>query len=174
MAIDAAALVGGALGGAVVQSVLGPLVGQRHERRDLRGKVLHQLAAVENGRWAPRDGDEFRQAIVGLRTSALVAGLSRALIEFYVTVATAARMKSQQSWDEDPDPEYGGGIPIALSELTREAAETVASYAWHPYWHRFGQWRSMRRLNREKTRVAQELEKNPRARIDWEQVRPPA
>lgn len=50
MGIDATSLIGGALGGAALQSVLEPLIGQRHLRRDLRANVLQAVTKVQDGR----------------------------------------------------------------------------------------------------------------------------
>src|SRR5690242_14397329 len=111
MAIDATTLVGGALGGAVVSSVVGPSIAQRHERRDLRAKVLRSLAEVERRRWAPGTAwGELRDAAVGLQADALVAGINRQLVDRYVELASVGHRTSQHSWDATPDPDFGGGI----------------------------------------------------------------
>lgn len=39
---------------------------------------------------------------------------------------------SEDSWEMIPDPEFAG-IPSALSELTRGAAELLTDSVWHPY-----------------------------------------
>jgi hypothetical protein len=50
MGIDATALIGGVLGGAALQSVMEPLLGQRHLRRDLRANVLKAVTGVQFAR----------------------------------------------------------------------------------------------------------------------------
>jgi hypothetical protein len=62
MAFDAMQLVGGALGGALASSILGP-------RR--------AIADVERTRWPPSNREEFRAAVVACRAEALAAAADR-------------------------------------------------------------------------------------------------
>jgi len=48
--IDAAQLASGALGGAIVSGIIGPLIAQRHERRDLRADAFRCVTEVERTR----------------------------------------------------------------------------------------------------------------------------
>jgi hypothetical protein len=136
VALDTTALVTGAVGGAAVQSVLGPLISQRHERRDLRAAVIRGISEVEIGRWASseRPYQEFLTALAAVRAAALVASIPRELADRYVRFAFVARRTSDISWEEyAQDPETGGGIPVALSALVTTAADLLMEYAWHPY-----------------------------------------
>ena len=104
MSVDVGWVVAGTVGGALVSSVLGPLITQGRERRDIRADVLRGIGDVERARWAPVEREDFRAAVINLRAAALVA------------------------------PEFGGGaIPSALGELTRDAAKLLTDSVWHPY-----------------------------------------
>jgi hypothetical protein len=83
MAVDVEQLVGGALSGALVTSVLTPLIGQRLQRRDLRAAMLRAVGELERTRWADEDGPEaFREAVLASR---------RADARTRATVRTAVR-----------------------------------------------------------------------------------
>lgn len=169
MAIDAATLVGGALGGAVVQSVLTPLIGQRHERRDLRAGVVRSLAELQRTRWAPHSKEKFRRAVTDLRTAALVAGVNRALIEEYISFACAGRALSERSFEENPDPEFGGGIDVGMADLIADAAAAVLDFTWHPWLKRATTRLVRARLARQKAAVTQEL-KDDGTPLNWDSV----
>lgn len=169
VAIDATALVGGALGGAVVQSILTPWFGQRHERRDLRAGVARSLSAVERTRWAPRSKEKFRRAVTDLRTAALVAGVNRPLIDHYVLFASAGRALSERSFLQNPDPEFGGAINVGLGDLISEAAAAVVDFTWHPWMRRATTRMVLARLSRRKAEVTRDLNER-RASIDWDLI----
>jgi hypothetical protein len=169
MSIDAATLIGGALGGAVAQSVFTPLFGQRHERRDLRAGVIRSLAELQRTRWAPHSKSKFRHAVTDLRTAALVAGGNRALIEEYISLACAGRTLSERSFDENPDPEFGGGIDIGMADLISEAAAAVMDFTWHPWLRRPTRRIVLAGLARRKAAVARELEEDG-THLDWDSV----
>ncbi|MGN6558550.1 MAG: hypothetical protein ACTHLH_11160 [Solirubrobacterales bacterium] len=172
MGVDAAALAGGALGGAVVQSVLGPLFGQRHERRELRAKVLRKIAEIENARWVPAEKAVFLNAAHELRSLVLVAGMNRKPVEFYVVVAAAAREKSELSLElAGGDVEFGGGIDGSLADLVRDAATLVTDCAWHPYLQRPLLPIRLRGLEKKKTEVTKDLNET-HERILWDQGLP--
>jgi hypothetical protein len=130
--IDVGQLLGGAFGGAVASSVLGPLVTQRKERRDLRAEVLRQIGQVEQARWAGVPWNEFRTAVVALRAAALVAGASRELVDRYIFLAQAARQTSDASAGLYPGEEGGGAISPELGRLVDGAATLLADHLWHP------------------------------------------
>jgi hypothetical protein len=132
MALDAATLVGGALGGAIASSVLQPLIAQRRERRDVRATALRAVGEVEQARWYPRGWEDFRSAVLACRSASLVAGLDRGVTDRYLSQAQTCRQISQTS-GELYGEEHGGGISRDLSELTRETAELLISELWHPY-----------------------------------------
>jgi hypothetical protein len=134
MPIDAVGLAGGALSGAVVTSIIAPLITQRGERRDVRAEVLRSLAAVERARWAPSTFEELRAATVALRAAGLVAGANRAVLDRYVLLAAVGWRNSTDSHEELADPEMGGGvIDGGLANLIRDASTTLADHLWRPY-----------------------------------------
>lgn len=156
----------------MVQSVLGPVFGQRHERRELRAKVLGKIAETENARWVPVEKAAFLSAAQELRSLALVAGINRKPVEFYIVVAAAAREKSEWSLDmAGGDLEGGGGIRLSLAELVREAAAFVTDCAWHPHLQRPLIRTRLRHLEAKKREVTAELDK-PHEQIHWDQGLP--
>jgi hypothetical protein len=169
MAIDAATLVGGALGGAVAQSILTPWFAQRHERRDLRAGVIRGLSAVERTRWAPGGKEKFRKALTDLRTASLVAGVNRALVDQYILFACAGRDLSDRSFERNPDPEFGGGIDTELAGLIEDGAAAMMDFTWHPWLRRATRSMVLARLNRRKAAVTEKLEKEEFP-IKWESV----
>lgn len=172
MAVDVTALTGGALGGAVVQSILGPLFGQRHERRELRAKVLRKIAAVEDTHWVPAKKEAFLESANELSSLALVAGINRRAVELYLVVAAAAREKSEESLDRaGGDLETGGGVRLSLSQLARDAAAFVTDCVWHPHLQRPLIRLRLRRLEVKKKQVTAEMDK-PHERIYWNQGLP--
>lgn len=150
MAIDLAQLAGGALGGAIVSSVLGPWIVQSRDRREARADVLRQLALVERTRWADRtrSWDAFQDAARGLRASALVAGAPRALVDRYIRLATIARRMSERSAQAAPPEEGGGGIVVGLADLPRDAASRLTDHLWHPRRRGWRLSRDLRELDR--------------------------
>jgi hypothetical protein len=70
--------------------------------------------------------------VINLRAAALVAGVNREAVDRYARLAQIARRLSDDSWDMAPDPEFGGGISAALSDLTRGAATLLTDIVWHP------------------------------------------
>jgi hypothetical protein len=173
MGIDATALIGGALGGAAVQSVLEPLIGQRHLRRDLRSNVLQAITEVEGNRWAPHDRDDFRRSASELRSAVLVAGLPRQPAEFYIKAASAGRMLSERDWEETGggDEEVpGGAIPSELNHLIQGAAAQLVASAWHPYRTRPLARHKRKRLQAEKQATTEALSDDPRSRFQWDHV----
>lgn len=75
---------------------------------------------------------EFRQAVIALEASALIAGLPMRAVRQYCWFAFAARATSDENFEEDPDPEYGGGIRADLADVVRAQANEVARLAWSP------------------------------------------
>jgi hypothetical protein len=155
MAVDVAALVGGALGGAIAGSVLQPIFAQRGARRDVRAAALRAISEVERTRWYPRKETEFRSAVVACRTAALVAGLDRGVTDQYVRQAQICRHLSQANGELFG--EEGGGIPAELSDLARQTAELLVSELWHPYRSRPGRRRNLRNLAERESHVLEDL-----------------
>lgn len=123
----------GALG---VGSVLGQWLSGGRDRRAARAAVLDALREVETARWAPAKPEKptFVQATRELETAALLARIPRKYVRFYLHVADAAHTLSQQSWDDYPDEEDGGGaISAVFADAVREAARLVTDVTWSPY-----------------------------------------
>jgi hypothetical protein len=169
--VDVTALVGGAVGGAAIQTVLGPLFGQVHERRSFRADVLASLAVVENERWASSDTpDKLRESVTSLRAASLVAGLDKRVVDFYAVTAAAGWQVSHAGWQVDPEEEGAAGIPVALANLISEAAAVLAAYTWRPYWRRPFLRRDLRRLGKLKDAVTEDLGRHPREAIHWDRI----
>lgn len=135
VAVDVTALVGGAVGGAAIQSVLGSLFGQVHERREFRARTLNSVAAVERERWASgQDREPFRAAISDLRSRGLVAGTNRELLDAYVLGAAACFGTSLTNWERSGGDPEGGSIGIPLSEYVVACREALIFSLWHPRW----------------------------------------
>ena len=170
MGVDIAALVGGAVGGAAVQSVLGPLFGQIHERRELRAKVLDSIAEVERERWASSDDRSgFRAAIIGLRSNALVAGVSRTLLDTYILAAAAAYGESLRGWERSGDPE-AGGISVPLADYVKRCADALTWQIWHPRWSVARRPITIRRLRAAKADATTHNHRGEERPVDWDHV----
>jgi hypothetical protein len=169
--VEITALVGGAVGGAAVQSVLGPLFGQIHERRELRAKALDSVAEVERERWASSDDrSAFRSAIVRLRSNALVAGVNRTLLDMYVLAAAAAYGQSLADWEMSGDSETGGSISIPLASYAKECAAALSFQVWHPRWSFARRPITIRRLRTEKAHAIIHTHRGEDQPVDWDRV----
>lgn len=170
MGVDVTALVGGAVGGAAIQSVLGPLFGQVHERREYRAKALASVAAVERERWAEsEDREPFRSAIGDLRSSGLVAGVNRDLLDTYVLAAAACFGTSLTSWERSGGAPESASIGIPLSEYVMACREALIFSLWHPRWAFVIRFPVRKLLSVRKTRLTRQAEQNKEA-IDWNRI----
>jgi hypothetical protein len=162
--------VGGAVGGAAVQSVLGPLFGQVHERRELRAKVLDSIAEVERERWASSDDRSgFRAAIIGLRSNALVAGVSRTLLDTYVLAAAAAYGESLRGWERSGDPD-AGGISVPLADYVKHCADALTWQIWHPRWAFARRPLTLQSLRKAKGLATAHTFQGEERPVDWDRV----
>lgn len=127
--VGSAAALLGTLG---IGSVAGQYVTSAKDRRSARAEVLNALGAVESARWAPHTegAPSFRDAARALQTAALVARVPRALLVEYLQLAQAACWRSFEKWEEDPDPEYGGGISADFADAVRQAARSLSDVIW--------------------------------------------
>jgi hypothetical protein len=149
MAVDATQIVGGAIGGALITSVLGPIISQRGARRDVRADVLRRIADVESTRWAETGRDEFRAATVHLRAAGLVADANRSLVDRYLYLAQVARRQAEKMRGQlgrEEAEAIGSSIPVRLHELVRDAAELLTEHLWHPYRKRWSVSRQLRTI----------------------------
>ncbi len=159
-------LASGALAGAVASSILGPLIAQRRERRDLRAAVLRCVAEVERTRWTPADRQAFREAVIACRASALVAGINRDLTDRYLFFAEVGRRSSEWAEEVQPEPEGGGSIPSDLAKLIRQAATLLVNHLWHPYRTRLRVRWQLRRLARSREEV-EAAHADDHGRVRW-------
>lgn len=128
MAFGVAEVLGGAVGGSVVQS-LAAFAANSAERGRIRADVVRLVAAVETARWAPGEWSDLRHAVGELRAGCVVAGIPRDRVEQYIYFAAVAARKSRDRWEE-----YGevalAGIPLALANLTHDAAAALVAVVW--------------------------------------------
>lgn len=168
MAVGVAELVGGALGGAIVTSVITPLLAQRIDRRQHRASALSALGLVEQSRWGDEDFDGFREAVRKLRTTALVAGADRTLVDRYLHYAQVARQMSDWNVEKAHGYPEAAGIASGLADLVQTAAEALVDHLWHPWRSRIFRARTVRHLDRAVDRVKREdEERNKRPTIYW-------
>jgi len=169
MAVGVAELVGGALGGAIVTSVITPLLAQRIDRRQHRASALSALGLIEQSRWGDEDFRAFREAVRKLRTTALVAGADRTLVDRYLLYAQVARQTSDWNVEiADGYPE-AAGIPTSLANLVRAAAEALVDHLWHPWRTRIFRAHIVRQLDRAVDRIKRaDEERNMAPTIAWE------
>ncbi|HMJ01340.1 MAG TPA: hypothetical protein VK506_00265 [Conexibacter sp.] len=132
MPLDVSELIGGALGGAIVSSIVAPLVTQRLDRRQSRAEVLRAIAAVERSRWGHIERDQFLNAVIALRSAALVAGARRELTDRYIELCEQARSESEAGFETSGVPE-DGSISRALVRSVSDAAEALVEHVWHPW-----------------------------------------
>ncbi|WP_141797720.1 hypothetical protein [Nocardioides sp. SLBN-35] len=132
----------GALG---VGSFIGQYLIGSQQRRQVRSDVLKHLSDAETARWAggTTPAPNFTESMRELETAALIARVPRRVIAHYKVFAYCARWLSQASWDDDPDPEYGGGINGEFADLVRAAAGEVSRVTWAPWWGRVGMKRRL-------------------------------
>jgi hypothetical protein len=166
MAVDLTGLVGGALGGAVVTSIVSPLVTQRMDRRQLRAAALRGVGAVERARWGDVDWEEFRKAVVELRSAALVGGAGRELTERYLLLAQVARHASDDAIVLQGDLE--GGIPKPLAELVHLAAAALVDHLWHPLRTRPLMGLRIKRLDRAREATRSQVAHVAVPRVRWD------
>jgi hypothetical protein len=170
-ALDATQLVGGALGGALASSVLGPLIAQRRERRDLRAAVLRAIADVERTKWAPTGRKEFRAAVVACRAPRSWPAADCELAGRYLFLAEVAQRASETSAEELEIEDGGGAIPGELADLVTEVAHMFVNHLWHPYRTRARLGGQLRRLARREDEVKAEIrDRGPP--VDWTQRLP--
>ncbi|MBL8160001.1 hypothetical protein JNJ66_06100 [Candidatus Saccharibacteria bacterium] len=125
-------LLVGALGGAVVTSILGPYLMQSKDRRTARAKALNAMLEVEANRWHPVGYDTFKLKVIKLRAAALIATTDRELVESYIYISAVAHNYSCSPDNEFNDDEHSGGIPVELAAAAREAGEHLTKVLWYP------------------------------------------
>lgn len=156
--MDVGQLVGGAFGGAVASSILGPMIVQRTELRGLRAAALRAVADVESKRWAPGDFRAYRDAVVTFRSEALVARVDRRVVERYILLSYVARQRSDQDHEELQSDEHGGGISPELNSVVRQAANLVVTTLWQPWRSRLSIKKSLAASGRAQTELMAQRE----------------
>lgn len=168
MTVGVAELVGGALGGAIVTSVITPLLAQRIDRRQHRASALSALGLVEQNRWGDKDFQAFREAVRKLRTTALVAGADRTLVDRYLLYAQVARQTSDWNVESADGYPEAAGIPTSLANLVPATAEALVDHLWHPWRTRIFRAHTVRQLDRAVDRIKRaDEERNMVPIIDW-------
>jgi hypothetical protein len=170
MSVDVAQLVGGAFGGAIASSVIGPLIADRGTRRALRGDVLRSLSDVERARWAGGkwEWDDFQAAKHSLRAAALVAGANREVVDRYLRLATVARRSSDRSAELLPEEAGGGVIQGILETLVSDSATLVVDELWHPHRRRFAIRRRLAQNERDEAAAREKPGDDFLGGIDWD------
>lgn len=163
-------LLTGAVGGAIVSSVVGPYLSQARERRKARADALNALLQVETARWADKDSPAltFRQTVGVFKAAALVAGVDNDIVDAYVRLAATARDVSQDDFDKSSRKAspFAGGIPTDLSDLVRDAAESIVICIRHP-WRSMLLHKTMLRDVSTKTEALKRHYKQRREPINW-------
>lgn len=123
------------------------------QRRQTRAEVLRAIGDVESTRWA--GGEEpsapLHVTMRELDTAALLARVPREAVVHYKVLAQAGYWASVDSWEEYPDPEFGGGIDSKFATIIREAASELSSLVWRPWVGRLG---LKKRIKRREARAA--------------------
>lgn len=151
-----------------VGSILGQYIGSSKDRREARAQVLGALSDAERGRWIGTDGpiarSEFETSVRKLQTAALIARLPRDAAWEYAVLSQAARWASEEAWEQDPDPETGGGIDKYLADANREAATAISALAWS--WGPTQTWRWRRAKKRIDEQLAHLQSQATKAMVD--------
>lgn len=127
------AVLSGAVGGALIQSIVGPMVSQARDRKSARAKVLEHIAEVENLRWAPSDAAEFKRAVLAVRASALVASAPYRLVNGYLMFAQIAHAVSDLDFEESGGHPESGGIPVPIADLASQSCKFLVAQLWYPH-----------------------------------------
>lgn len=166
-------LLTGAIGGAVVTSIIAPLIMQRRENRKYRAELLETLVEVELRRWASDDSSysEFRSATVRLRAQAMVVGwVDERIVSQYLRVARVARNASNDTYYDDNlnpyDSPMSGSIPSWIAKLVESATEEFIGYIVHPV---TGHLRRKKIIEGMAKRFESETEQHREAESDYKQ-----
>lgn len=123
--------------GTVVSTTVSTYLTSGQSRRTGRGAVLAALSGVEETRWAgPEENisySTFQTKCRALETAALIARVPREAVMQYLVYAHAARMNSQDNWDEHQVEEVGGFVDPAVDKNARDAAAALTNVIWRPW-----------------------------------------
>jgi len=168
-------LLSGAVGGAIVSSLIAPYLNRYQERRKIKADVLKALMNVELSRWSSRKNsfEHYMKDIQELRASAMIARAHRPLIEFYVQASALARSGSDDDFESSKDNEFGGSIDTDVSEFVSDSAALLTDYLWHPHLSRLHLATRLQalRTTRAKLQKKYSAKKSPSRHIyDWERI----
>ena len=128
------------LGAGSVGAVVTQYVGAGPERRQARAAVRSAMTELDEAVWSHGDITEWgrlRRAVHTFESAAMIAGVPREVSSWYVTTRVAFYYESKRSYEQHPDPDYGGGISTQYARGLNEAANVVHRALWHPQRSRF-------------------------------------
>jgi len=134
-------LLTGAIGGAIITSLIAPYINRTTERRKNRADVMEAIIQVESDRWAGKGNakhSDFRRSIVILKAKAMIAGgIDSRIVNEYIEIAQIARKFSDADYYPDgvfeSDEPTAGSIPASLSNLASGLAENLIEYVVKPF-----------------------------------------
>lgn len=134
-------LLTGAVGGAIITSLIAPYINRTSERRKNRAAVMQAITQVEVDRWAGPNGAsyiDFQKSVVNLKATAMIAGaIDARVVDEYIRVARVARAASDDdATGAKKTDRFAGSITTSLSDLASSAAEQLIAYVATPYWRR--------------------------------------
>ncbi|MGW7138820.1 hypothetical protein [Streptomyces xanthophaeus] len=128
------------LGAGSVGAVITQYVGAGAERRQARAAVRSAMTVLDEAVWSQGDIAEWgqlRKAVHAFESAAMIAGVRREVSSWYVTTRVAFYYESKRSYEQHPDPDYGGGISSQYARGLDEATSVVHRALWHPQRSRF-------------------------------------
>ncbi|MFF7447456.1 MULTISPECIES: hypothetical protein [unclassified Streptomyces] len=122
-------------GAGSVGAVVSQYVSTAPERRQARAAARTAMTALEEAVWSSGDPEEWRRlrrAVHAFESAAMIAGVPREVSDWYARTRVALYSASRRSFEQDPDPEYGGGLPTRYVRGLNAATEVVHYALWHP------------------------------------------
>jgi hypothetical protein len=123
------------LGAGSVGAVVAQYVSAAPERRQARAAARTAMTALEEAVWSQGDPEEWRRlrrAVHTFESAAMIAGVPRDVSEWYTRTRVAFYLESRRSYEQRPDPEYGGGLTTRHVRGLNAASEVVYQALWHP------------------------------------------
>jgi hypothetical protein len=123
------------LGAGSAGAVVAQYVSAAPERRQARAAARTAMTTLEEAVWSQGDPEEWRRlrrAVHAFESAAMIAGVPREVSEWYTRTRVAFYLESRRSFEEYPDPEYGGGLATRYVRGLNAASEVVYHSLWHP------------------------------------------
>ncbi|MEU8666100.1 hypothetical protein R1Y80_09560 [Streptomyces sp. JL1001] len=123
------------LGAGSVGAVVTQYVGAGPERRQARAAVRSAMTELEEAIWSQGESGEWprlRKSVHAFESAAMVAGVPLEISSWYVTTRVAFYYESRRSYEEHPDPEFGGGVNSAYARGLNKATDVVYQALWYP------------------------------------------